>query len=401
MALKGTLKDFGIADILQLIGQQQKTGILFLRAKEQEVQVGFKDGSIVKAESTTRKKKDLIGNMLVRAEVITEAQLNGALDAQRRTLKRLGDVLVTSKMITPERFREMIQLQATETLYRLFSWKSGTYEFEQGTVEVEGDTITPLRAESVLMEGFRIVDEWPVIKKTISRYDMTFERQKDLPPPRAQKDAFDSALDDVFGDAPLEGPIKEKKKDENKGEFRSISDNERVVFNLVRPGLDVRKLADLSCLGEFETCKALCNLVNLEYLRAVYPEGRAASLDGATPLLERVAGAVGRLVVSMVVLLALGFVISRVDFESVSFSSAPSSGYADPATQHFISRAQVSRIQAALEVYRLEKGETPDKLEALVETGLLSREDLRYPWREPYYYRRVSPAKFVLLAPLR
>ena len=30
MALKGTLKDFGIADILQLIGQQQKTGVLVL-----------------------------------------------------------------------------------------------------------------------------------------------------------------------------------------------------------------------------------------------------------------------------------------------------------------------------------------------------------------------------------
>jgi len=401
MALKGTLKDFGIADILQLIGQQQKTGTLFLRAKEQEVQIGFKDGSIVKAESTTRKKKDLIGNMLARAEVITEAQLNTALDTQRRTLKRLGDVLVASKMITPERFREMIQLQATETLYRLFSWKSGTYEFEQGAVEVEGDTISPLRAESVLMEGFRIVDEWPVIKKTISRYDMTFERLRELPPPRVQKDAFDSALDDAFGDAPLDGPIKEKKKDENKGEFRSISDNERVVFELVKQGRDVRKLSDLSCLGEFETCKALCNLVNLEYLKALHPEGRAAPMDGSTPLLQRVVGAVGRVAVSMVVLLALGFVISRVDFESVSFASTPSSGFADPAAQHFISRAQVSRIRAAIDVYRLEKGQTPEQLEALVESGLLSKEDLRYPWREPYYYRRVSPAEFVLLAPLR
>ena len=68
MALQGTLKDFGIADILQLIGQQQKTGTLHLRNKDQEVHVGFKDGSIVKAESATRKKKDLIGSMLVRAQ---------------------------------------------------------------------------------------------------------------------------------------------------------------------------------------------------------------------------------------------------------------------------------------------------------------------------------------------
>src|ERR671931_1647708 len=135
MALKGTLKDFGIADILQLIGQQQKTGVLHLRSHDQEVQVGFKDGNIVKAESSTRNKKDLIGNMLVRAGIITEAQLQEALETQRRTLMRLGDVLVSSGMMTREHFAAMVQLQTSETLYRLFSWKTGTYAFEQGEVD--------------------------------------------------------------------------------------------------------------------------------------------------------------------------------------------------------------------------------------------------------------------------
>ncbi|MGQ0504637.1 MAG: DUF4388 domain-containing protein, partial [Myxococcaceae bacterium] len=75
MALQGTLKDFGIADILQLIGQQQKNGVLHLRSKDQEVHIGFKEGNIIKAESVTRKKKELLGNMLVRAELITDQQL--------------------------------------------------------------------------------------------------------------------------------------------------------------------------------------------------------------------------------------------------------------------------------------------------------------------------------------
>src|ERR1700755_2191922 len=98
MALKGTLKDFGIADILQLIGQQQKTGTLHLKNKDQAVDISFREGSIVRAESTGR-KKNLIGAMLVRAELITEAQLEQALETQRRTLKRLGDVLVGAKLL--------------------------------------------------------------------------------------------------------------------------------------------------------------------------------------------------------------------------------------------------------------------------------------------------------------
>src|SRR6185312_14250589 len=148
MALAGTLKDFGIADILQLIAQQQKTGVLHLRSKDQEVKVGFVDGAIVSAESVSKKRRrDLFGHMLVAAELISEAQL-----------------------------------QLNETLYRLFTWKTGTYEFEQGPVHHDTHDLDPVRAESVLMEGFRMVDEWPVIRKRIPRYDLVFAPGKYLPP---------------------------------------------------------------------------------------------------------------------------------------------------------------------------------------------------------------------------
>jgi len=398
MALAGTLKDFGIADILQLIGQQQKTGILHLTAKEQEVSIGFQDGNIVKAESSTRNKKDLIGEMLVRAEIITPAQLETALDAQRRSLKRLGDVLVSLKMITPDRFKQMVQLQATETLYKLFTWKSGKYEFEQVPVDVDKDSgIAPIRAESVLMEGFRMVDEWPVIKRVINRYDLTFEKTRELPLPSGGKDAFDTALDGAFGGAPGGDD------DEPSGtrEFKSIGESERKVYALATPSRDLRKLVDLACLGEFETCKALLNLVNNDYLRAVPPAGRALEIGPSAGALDKVMGAAGRVVVTMLVLGVLLFVLSRVDLDQLSVASSPSQSYADPAAQRFIARAQMSRIQAAIQVYELEQGEAPAKLDALVDAGLLGREDLRYPWRDAYYYRRVAPREFILLPPLR
>ncbi|WP_257461180.1 DUF4388 domain-containing protein [Archangium lipolyticum] len=393
MALSGTLKDFGIADILQLIGQQQKTGVLYLKSKEQEVQVFFRDGNIVRAESVTRKRKDLIGNMLVRAELISEQQLESALDVQKRTLKRLGDVLISSGFITAEKLKQMMQLQVTETLYGLFSWKAGTYEFKQEDVQADGDSITPLRAESVLMEGFRMVDEWPHVRKKISNEAMTFEKVKELPASKAKEkeDDFDAAFDDAFS---------EEKKDENKGEFKSIGSSERRVYGLIASGRDVRKLVDLSGLGEFETCKALVNLLNLDYIRAIQPTGRAASGGGAG-MLVRVGGMVARGVVTMVVLAALGFVGSRLKPDTWDLGDESASSYADPAAQRLLARAQQARIESALEVFRLEKGNLPERLDALVEVGLLQREDLRYPWRDDYYYRRTSDRQFILLPPLR
>lgn len=393
MALTGTLKDFGIADILQLIGQQQKTGVLYLKSKDQDVQVFFRDGNIVRAESITRKKKDLIGNMLVRAELITEQQLENALETQKRTLKRLGDVLTSTGAISAQKLKQMMQLQVTETLYGLFSWKAGTYEFKQEDVQADSESITPLRAESVLMEGFRMVDEWPHVRKKLPHEAMTFERIKELPASKSQpkEDDFDAAFDDAFS---------EEKKDENKGEFKSIGSTERRVYELIGPGRDVRKLVDLSCLGEFETCKALVNLLNLEYIRAHQVSGRASSAGGAG-LIVRVGGMVARAVVTVMVLAALGFVGSRLRPDTWDLGDDSASSFADPAAQRLLARAQQARIEAALEVFRLEKGALPERLEALVEVGLLQREDLRYPWRDDYYYRRTSDRQFILLSPLR
>ncbi len=390
MALQGTLKDFGIADILQLIGQQQKTGQLYLANKEQEVNIFFRDGNIVRVESVTRKKKDLIGNMLVQAELITEAQLDEALETQRRTLKRLGDVLVSSGALTGDRFKKMMQLQATETIFRLFSWDNGTYEFKAEPVESDTEAITPLRAESVLMEGFRMVDEWPVIRKKINRLDMTFETLKPLPPPVTKEEDLDAAFDDAFA---------EKKKDENKGEFKSVGDSERAVYEKVAPGRDVRKLIDVSLLGEFETCKALLNLINLEYIRPLSADGRPASTE-RNGVLRKVGQGVGNVGASMATLAAVLFIVVQLS-GVLSLASSPASTFADPAGQRFISRAQIKRIEAALEVFRLEKGEVPEKLDALVQAGLLKPEELRYPWREQYYYRRLAAREFVLLPPLQ
>jgi len=373
VALAGTLKDFGIADILQLIAQQQKTGVLHLRSKDQEVNVGFVDGAIVFAESRTKKKRDLFGHLLVRAELITEAQLEMALETQKRSLQRLGDCLISQGVLTKEQYRRMAQLQFNETLYRLFTWKSGTYEFEQGPVHHDTHDLEPVRAESVLMEGFRMVDEWPVIRKRIPRYDLVFAPGQPLP-----------------ATVPEGG-----------GEFASLGASERRVHALVNGYRDVRKLIDLSCLGEFETCKALLSLANLGHVVALMPVGEPDLPEDEVGLGDRVRRAVGRLAVSMVVLAGILAVLLGTQLNPWAVRSSAGAGFAGGVLRQQITRAQLSRIETALAVYRLERGEAPPSLEALVEQGLLSGSDVRFPWTERYYYRRVNPQEFILLPPLR
>jgi uncharacterized protein DUF4388 len=401
MALQGTLKDFGIAEILQLIGQQAKSGVLHLENGDDEIHIAIAEGNVVRAESAGRKTRERLGAMMVRAELITREELEYALDVQKRTLRRVGDILAELSFVSKEDLREMTALQTTETIYRLFAWKSGTYAFEAGDVEWDRETVTPLRAESVLMEGFRRVDEWPMIRRRIPSTAVTFQRLKPLEPERPERaaarapraDDVDAAFDAFGGDEP----------EEKKGDFATLGAKERRVHALATAGRTVEKIVDLSRLGEFETCKALANLVNLGYLEAVVPASRAAAAVGAYAhdWHARIKAGAARVLATVAIAAALAGIAYWVDQKGLAWGE-PHDGTTlrDNAAQRFLARYQIERLRGALEVYRLERGEYPERLGDLVDAGLASPRDLRYPWAAEYYYRRAPAGRPVLLPPV-
>ena len=102
MALEGTIKDFGLPDIFQLIGLQRKTGILTLtNEKDQEVvTVTFEGGMVVMADSSLGRLEDRLGNVLVKQGKISRVRLDEALSVQKQTLQRLGHILASGSAIT-------------------------------------------------------------------------------------------------------------------------------------------------------------------------------------------------------------------------------------------------------------------------------------------------------------
>lgn len=377
MALKGTLKDFGIAEILQLIGQQMKSGLLHLESRDEEIHIALSEGNVVRAESVGRKANERLGAMLVRAEIITQPELDEALNVQRRSLRRLGDILVEQGTVSREDLREITHLQTTETIYRLFHWKSGTYEFEAGGVEWDKETATPLRAESVLMEGFRRVDEWPIVRKRIPSLLAAFDRRKPLP------ERGDGTGDD------------------DEGELASLGVNERRVYLLATPGRAAEKIVDLSRLGEFETCKALANLVNRGYLAQLAPAGRSRAVGAyAQGSKARLKAAAFRLFSTIAIAAALAGIATWIDERALAASGPGGAAVQDDAPRRFLARYAMERLRGALETYRMERGEYPADLRALVEDGLVSQRALSFPWRGQYYYRRAPEGRFVLLPPL-
>lgn len=378
MALSGTLKDFGIADILQLIGNQTKTGRLTLTTSKDEIEVFFVDGNVVFASEVARDSRNLLGNLLLRAELLSPQQLEEALAEQQRTLKRLGDIVTDRGIITKPQLAQMMRLQTTETLYRLFSWKNGSYEFHQEEVEEWRSAFDPIRAESILLEGFRRTDEWPRLKKSIPASGSTFERLQPLDTSGA------ASIDETAGE----------------GEEGEPGPRHKLIYRLANAGKDLQGVIDASRLGEFEAIKALTELLAWGYLRAVAPPSGARALaSGLRSTGDKLArtGAIVRLSVSLASFLAA---------IALAKTAAPRLGSArldNPARQGAVARVlahgQALRLESALELYRVEHGEYPEALSALVENAVVTPSDLEYPYPEPYYYRRTAQG-FVLLPPL-
>ena len=152
MALKGTLRDFGLSDIFQLISHQRKTGVLHLEDRGKSVAVTFDEGKVVGAEIGSEKthEKERVGDILLKSGLVDLARLQECLQEQRSTAKKLGVVLTEKKYLSEDLFRQALAFQIKETLFKIFQWSSGTYRFEAGKVTYDKQFISPMPAEFIL-----------------------------------------------------------------------------------------------------------------------------------------------------------------------------------------------------------------------------------------------------------
>jgi tetratricopeptide (TPR) repeat protein len=174
MAIKGSLREASLPDVLQLLAMGKKTGCLSVTHRNNFGYIYFAKGKISYASIVNR--RDRIGDMLVKAAVITAEQLQSAIDAQAKHRdKRIGDLLVELGHITRERLHEYVRVQIEEAVYLLFTWNEGTFNFEADVHPERQDLLVSISPESLLLEGARRIDEWGLIEKKIPSFDAVFD----------------------------------------------------------------------------------------------------------------------------------------------------------------------------------------------------------------------------------
>lgn len=382
MALEGTLRDFSLADIFQLIGLQRKTGVLTLRSQEDVVTISFLDGKIVGADSLNKRLEDRLGQVLLKAKAISREALERALAVQRETLERLGHILLTHGLLTKEELSHALQQQILQIIYRTFRWQDGDYHFAQeASVDYDQELVTPMPIESILMEGARMLDEWPIIEKKIPDRTAVY-----LPTRAAEKvevapeEELEELIEFEFEQAPL--PQEESMAPAS----IRVTPVEQHVLQLLNGVNTVDDVVRLSMYGEFETCKALYTLLNRGLVRkasrAELIQVQATLAEQELPVaVERVG--IPWLLAVLAPLLVASLFLATKNPANCLFGPTPTPM---PHLQEAASFVRLWGLAEILHGISQLTGSYPDSLSELTQQGYLSAKQLHDPWRQPYRY---------------
>lgn len=358
MALAGTLKDFGLPDIVQLIGLQRKTGILHLKTEGEAVKVIFEGGNIVAAESSLARPSDRIGNALVTQGAITQEQLNDALAVQKQTMQRLGHVLIAESLVSEDTLQKAVEAQLFQVVFRLFRWREGEYNFEsQNTVDYERTGAVSLGADFVLMEGIRMVDEWPIIERKIPNMSVVFRRVVDTSQIQA-KPVEDDGLDGLLSGL---GATSTSSK-------LALSGDELLVFNAVDGRRTCQQIVESTPLHDFAVCRTLLDLMDRDLVAPTDLKGSVTrDKKGAS------SDKMGMAFMGLAVLAALFGVYQNLTSPFGIFGQSP---LLRPAVNAALATRLIERMevtQARVAGFRLAYGRLPATLDELVSEGLATR----------------------------
>jgi len=336
MGLKGSLRDFGISEILQLIGMQRRTGTLTVKTGQAQYSILISAGKIAKAEKSPELEGESLQDYLIRSKTLTPEQIKYAGQKAKTELKPLEAVLSDLSLLSITDLKIFLALRDVDLINRLFLLKDGEYEFEAGPVSYHPNFAAELDTEQLLMDGYRIKDEWPPVIREVGSVQAVFHKKPGEFGMKDQLDAFEDS-----------------------------------VYRLVDGEKNATVISALARISQFDALKALAELKRKGRIESKQAPGEGkAGWKLSAALVSRIAF---WSLIAIAVILALN---------GVRIYVAKSRSGARPA---FEQSWQEERVREALEVYRLDQGNYPVKLAELVDKGFLAPKDLKFIQNSQYY----------------
>ena len=391
MALEGDLSIFRLPDILQVVAQQQKTGILTVQGENDILAVSFLEGSVVAADALNQSFEEMLGDVLASQGILTPERFQGLSDEHRTTAgERLADFLVRRGALTREQLLSAMRFQTYRLLLEVLRWREGEFKFYTGEEVAYEEGMEPLPVDEVLYRSMRDLLGEGTVAGAMPHGFIAYVRVPSQKPLRVAQEGVERS----DGDADVVW----------------ISPDERTILDRLDGRTRAEELAQESGLGDVRTQYALFHLLRAGLVRpaaeaperpeedekreaeASAPSGMAPPIPFPVPVAERSVGIAeeakeederlppvgekvlfGRIVGALAAALALAAGYFALDQAPSVLLPFPALAAEREGLVRLEQLARHEAIDRAARSFYLLEGRYPASLEDLVERSLLER----------------------------
>ena len=241
VVLSGNLGAIPIGAVLQLLQLEAQTGVLSVQSADSEIAISMRGGLVDLVQARGTSSEFRLGRFFLEEGLLTPNEIDelvkkntAAPDSARSKL--LGDLLLESGRVSAEQLKDALTKQSSELIYELLRWQAGRFQFQRGNVSDLADKARlALPVASVVMEGFRRVDEWRVIETKLGSFDAILT---------ADPASLHTAGAEV-----------------------KLARQERAVLDAVDGERSVREIIAASHLSSFDACRILFQLLEARLVR--------------------------------------------------------------------------------------------------------------------------------------
>jgi DNA-binding response OmpR family regulator len=266
IGLSGDMEIIPIGAALQLLQIEAQSGVLIVTDGKTEVTIAMRSGLIDLVQARGAGNEFRLGRYFVEHGLVSPGDIDRILrdntptapppppestgraaptSAEARSgpreeqpsssRKLLGDLLVDSGRVTRDQLREALARQSSELVYEVLRWPRGRFDFRRdGVPPLAESAQLGLPVASVVMEGFRRVDEWRLVEAGLGSFESVLQR--------------DAVAVDAVG-------------------LERLAKPEQRLLDMVDGERTVREIIEQSHMSSFDACKVLFQLLEARLVR--------------------------------------------------------------------------------------------------------------------------------------
>jgi predicted transcriptional regulator len=173
MAIEGTLDIFQLPEILQVISQQDMTGILTVQGEVDIVAISFLKGQVVAADSLNQTLEESLGEVLAGQGLVSPNDFAAVAAEHQAGQGRLIDLLVERGHVDRTGLLSALRFHTYRLLVELLAWNEGEFKFYSGDEVSFEEGFAPIGIEEVLIRSVTEAagEGHPTIPDSWSFYD--------------------------------------------------------------------------------------------------------------------------------------------------------------------------------------------------------------------------------------